>query len=169
MPRRLLLLLAALAALALVSVSPAFAASGAQTRVRASTPTVQDHTGLTALGSSCSRPGSATGFAKTAAGFCVATLPTAVMGRQADTAVAQDWAGHEVLNLPTDKWSIEANGAWVKSVADRGMDAYTASPLSSENPWDAEDGRETVYARELRQLTEQYGYQWDEDTLRPPG
>jgi len=73
-----------------------------------------------------------------------------------------------VLNLPGDEWSIEANDAWVKSVADRGMYAYTASPLNFENLWDAAEGRETVYARELRQLTEQYGYKWDGDTLKPP-
>jgi hypothetical protein len=92
----------------------------------------------------------------------------AVIGRQGDTAVAQDWPGHEVLNLPQGEWSIDANDKWVASVADRGMDVYTASPLTEENLWDSEAMRETVYARELRMFQEDYGYGWDGDYLRAP-
>ena len=92
----------------------------------------------------------------------------AVIGRQGDTAVAQDWPGHEVLNLPQGEWSIDANDKWVASVADRGMDVYTASPLTEENLWDSEEMRETVYARELRMFQEDYGYGWDGDYLRAP-
>lgn len=82
--------------------------------------------------------------------------------------MAQDWPGHEVLNLPQGEWSIDANDKWVASVADRGMDVYTASPLTEENLWDSEAMRETVYARELRMFQEDYGYGWDGDYLRAP-
>ncbi len=33
----------------------------------------------------------------------------AVIGRQADTAVANDWAQHEVLDLPNSEWTIAKN------------------------------------------------------------
>jgi hypothetical protein len=42
----------------------------------------------------------------------------AVIGRQPDTAVAQDWAGHEVLNLPGNEWSIARNDEWVRGHGD---------------------------------------------------
>jgi hypothetical protein len=94
----------------------------------------------------------------------------AVIGRQADTAVAESWPGHEVLNLPN--WDIPANDAWVRSVADRGLDVYTASPTNFENLWNAGAnagaGRETGCARGLRQFTEDYGCTWDGDYLRAP-
>ena len=94
--------------------------------------------------------------------------PVAVVGRQADTAVAQDWAGHEVLNLPADQWSIQANDQWVRSVIDRNMNVYAASNPTWENLWDATAGRPTVFARELQQLTDA-GYQWQGYSLVPPG
>ena len=78
----------------------------------------------------------------------------AVIGRQADTAVAKDWAGHEVLDTPN--WSPEINDEWI-GVASRGLDVYTASPTTAENLWDAEAGRPTVYAGELSQFID-YGY-----------
>jgi hypothetical protein len=55
-----------------------------------------------------------------------------------------------------------------RSVAERKMDVYTASPLSHDNLWDAAKSRETIYARELRQLTEEHGYRGDGDDLRAP-
>ena len=55
----------------------------------------------------------------------------AVIGRQVDTAVAKDWAGHEVLDIPD--WSPAANDDWVSSVVKRGMDVYTASPTTAAN------------------------------------
>lgn len=104
-----------------------------------------------------------------AEGGAAATDNVAVIGRQWDTAVAQDWPGHEVLNLPNGEWSIEANDKWVASVAERGMDVYTASPLTYENLWDQEAMRETVYARELRMFqSDEFGYTWDGDYLRAP-
>jgi hypothetical protein len=70
--RRLLLLLAALTALTLASVSSALAAVGAQNSVRAFSQPGQARTGLTALESSCSRPGSIASGREIVAGFCVA-------------------------------------------------------------------------------------------------
>jgi hypothetical protein len=91
---------------------------------------------------------------------------TAVIGRQWDTEVARDWPGHEVLNLPD--WTIQKNDQWVQSVAERRLDVYVGSPTTYENLWDAAEGRQTVFARELGQLTDA-GYTWDGYTMRPPG
>lgn len=90
----------------------------------------------------------------------------AVVGRQWDTAVAQDWPGHEVLDIPD--WTIARNDDWVQSVVDRNMDVYTASPQTKANLWDADANRPTVYARELEQL-QNAGYVPDGDYLRAPG
>lgn len=94
------------------------------------------------------------------------TSNVAVIGRTFDTEVARGWKGHQVLNLRN--WSLRSNDAWIKSVSDRGMDVYTASPRTYENLWDAVEGRERVFARELLQLTEDYGYRWEGDYLRSP-
>jgi hypothetical protein len=100
------------------------------------------------------------------------TLPgansTAVIGRQADTSVAKDWAGHEVLDLPMNQWSIQANDSWVQSVIGRRMQVYVASPPRWGNLWASGAGRPTVFGRELRQFLEA-GYNWRGYTLIPPG
>ena len=57
--------------------------------------------------------------------------PVAVIGRIPDTAVAKEWPGHEVLDIPD--WKIEKNDAWVQSVIERRMDVYIASPEVPEN------------------------------------
>lgn len=93
---------------------------------------------------------------------------TAVIGRQADTAVAKDWAGHEVLDLPAKEWSIARNDQWVQSVVDRKMPVYVGSPTTWPNLWDAAAGRSTVFGRELQQFTKA-GYTWDGWTMIPPG
>jgi hypothetical protein len=93
---------------------------------------------------------------------------TAVIGRQPDTAVAKDWAGHEVLDLPAKEWSIARNDQWVRSVIDRKMPVYVGSPTTWPNLWDAAAGRSTVFGRELRQFTKA-GYTWDGWTMIPPG
>ncbi|HXC76894.1 MAG TPA: hypothetical protein VNU19_07575, partial [Candidatus Acidoferrum sp.] len=93
---------------------------------------------------------------------------TAVIGRQADTAVAKDWAGHEVLDLPANEWSIAKNDQWVQSVVDRKMPVYVGSPTTWPNLWDATAGRTTVFGRELQQFTNA-GYTWDGWTMVPPG
>jgi RHS repeat-associated protein len=96
---------------------------------------------------------------------------TAVIGRVRpvnDTAVAKDWPGHEVLDLPQDQWSIARNDDWVQSVIDRKMSVYVASNPTWENMWDAVNARSTVFGRELSQFTNA-GYTWDGWTMLPPG
>ena len=45
-----------------------------------------------------------------------------VLGRQADTAVANGWDGHVVLNTPN--WSFELNDAFIRSAIDQGRRIY---------------------------------------------
>lgn len=73
MPRRLLLLLAALTVFVLASVSSALAGVGAQNGVRAFTTADQARAGLTSLESPCTRQDSTGTTARSVAGFCVAT------------------------------------------------------------------------------------------------
>jgi hypothetical protein len=83
------------------------------------------------------------------------TSEIAVVGRQWDTAVARDWPGHEVLDIPD--WTIRANDAWVDSVIDRQLPVYVASPETKANLFDVVSDRPTVFGRELDQLR-QAGY-----------
>lgn len=92
----------------------------------------------------------------------------AVIGRQGDTAVAKDWAGHEVLDLPANQWSLARNDEWVQSVVERKMDVYVGSNTTWDNLWDATNARPTVFGRELKQFTDA-GYRWDGWYLRAPG
>jgi hypothetical protein len=71
--RRLILLLAALTALMLAGGSSSLAAGGAQTNVRAFDETAPSLIRLQTAESSCTRPGSISSTARTAAGFLVAT------------------------------------------------------------------------------------------------
>ncbi|WP_439676263.1 DUF6531 domain-containing protein [Embleya sp. MST-111070] len=89
----------------------------------------------------------------------------AVIGRREDTAAAGNWEGHDVLDVP--KWSIELNDQWIQNIIAERQDVYLASPLTHDNLWRSQRGRETVTAREVRMLTEA-GYTWDGNYLRPP-
>ena len=51
---------------------------------------------------------------------------TVVLGRQADTAVANGWDDHVVLN--TDDWSRDLNDEWVRGAIDYQRPVYSASP-----------------------------------------
>ncbi|HVW24904.1 MAG TPA: RHS repeat-associated core domain-containing protein [Polyangiaceae bacterium] len=90
---------------------------------------------------------------------------TAVIGRQIDTAVAKDWAGHDVLDIPD--WTIEKNDAWVQAAVDRKATVYIASPLTKANLYDAVAGRFTVFGREVGQFLKA-GYKISGDYLVPP-
>lgn len=90
----------------------------------------------------------------------------AVIGRQWDTAVAKDWPGHEVLDIP--KWSPAKNDAWVNGIIERQQRVYIASPETKANLWDAVNNRTTVFGRELGQLFDA-GYMRSGDYLLPPG
>ena len=72
-----------------------------------------------------------------------------VIGRLEDTKVAKDWDGHDVLNIPN--WTIKKNDQWIQQGVKNKQEFYTASPEKG-NLWDAAANRETVYARELRQI-----------------
>lgn len=86
MPRRkLVILIVALTALVLVSVSSALAAPGAQTRVWAQNGPGQVNTGVSTLDSSCTHQGSIGSGAEFVSGFCVATEDTG--------ALSDGWAG----------------------------------------------------------------------------
>ena len=90
----------------------------------------------------------------------------AVIGRQWDTAVAKDWPGHEVADIP--KWSIAKNDAWVNGVIERGQKVYIGSPETKANLWDSVNNRSTVFGRELSQFLDA-GYTRSGDYLLPPG
>ncbi|WP_412794201.1 polymorphic toxin-type HINT domain-containing protein [Streptomyces sp. MS06] len=98
------------------------------------------------------------------------TLPSsstddfAVIGRKSDVNVAREWEGHEVLDLP--RWSIEQNDRWIKGVIDSRQKVYVSSP--ERGNLRTPGGRETVFARELRQLRDA-GYTRDGDYMLPPG
>jgi uncharacterized protein YukE len=89
---------------------------------------------------------------------------TPVIGRLEDTAVASDWPGHAVLNLP--KWNLDRNAEWIQSVIDQRARVYVASPLEG-NLRDATLNRPTVFALELQQLREA-GYRRVGDYMEPP-
>jgi hypothetical protein len=91
-----------------------------------------------------------------------------VIGSQEDTAVAKDWPGHDVLDLPNGQWTIEKNDAWVAQAIARGATVYLASPQNQSTLWDSAENRERVYARELRQFLDA-GYTQNGDYLLPPG
>ncbi len=87
-----------------------------------------------------------------------------VIGRHFDTKIAQDWAGHKVLNIRN--WSIPKNDAWVKNIIRERARVYLASPQTRKNLWDNYHNRERVFARELRQLMAA-GYKQVGDYLLP--
>jgi hypothetical protein len=90
----------------------------------------------------------------------------AVIGRHDETVLAEEWPGHEVLNLRD--WTLARNDRWVQSVIERKMRVYVVSRTTWPNLWDSVAGRPTVFARELEQFSSA-GYTWDGWTLVPPG
>ncbi len=119
-------------------------------------------------GASASRGGASAATSSASDGAGGAARTTAVIGRQPDTAVAKNWPGHEVLDLPANEWTLAKNDQWVQSVINRKMPVYVGSPTTWSNLWDAAAGRPTVFARELQQFTGA-GYTWDSWTMMPPG
>jgi RHS repeat-associated protein len=89
----------------------------------------------------------------------------AVIGRQADTLIAKDWAGHIVLDLPD--WTLAKNDAWIKSLIEGRVTVYLASAPTARNVFDEIAGRSTVFGRELQQLLSA-GYRRVGDHLVPP-
>jgi hypothetical protein len=75
-----------------------------------------------------------------------------VLGRQWDTAVAQGWDGHTVLDTPN--WSPELNDEFVRGAMDYQRPIYLASPIEGNmvTQGGPRDGLPTVYATELNIL-----------------
>jgi hypothetical protein len=90
-----------------------------------------------------------------------------VIGRQVDTAVAKDWAGHTVLDLPQEAWSLDVNDAFIEQAIEEGQTVYLASATTEANLFDAVAGRATVFAREVQQFLAA-GYTRVGDYLVPP-
>jgi hypothetical protein len=75
-----------------------------------------------------------------------------VLGRQVDTAVAQNWPGHKVLSI--DNWTLARNDNFIATAIERGQNAYLASPMAGNLVQQAGRyaGQPTVFAREIGQL-----------------
>jgi len=90
---------------------------------------------------------------------------TYVIGRRPDTAVAESWLEHNVLNTPN--WTLKKNDAWIANIISQNAKVYVGSPETKANLWDAANNRPTVFARELQQL-QQAGYTRSGDYMLPP-
>ena len=77
-----------------------------------------------------------------------------VLGRQVDTAVAKDWPGHKVLDVPD--WSLKTNDDFIRGIIDNRGQVYLGSPQNRSTLWDAKNNRPTVFVRELEQLRAAY-------------
>ncbi|MEJ1968709.1 MAG: hypothetical protein WDN03_08795 [Rhizomicrobium sp.] len=73
-----------------------------------------------------------------------------VIGRQTDTAVANDWIGHSVFDTPD--WTLSKNDAFIQNIINGRGTVYVASPESQENLWSSVENRPSIFARELGQL-----------------
>jgi hypothetical protein len=89
-----------------------------------------------------------------------------VIGRQVDTAVAKDWAGHKILDIPN--WTLKKNDAWTQGIIDSQAKVYIGTPQTPKTLWDAVNNRPTVFSRELDQLRGA-GYKQVGDYMHPPG
>jgi hypothetical protein len=105
------------------------------------------------------------GCSDAADGLPAADSELVVLGRQVDTAVAKEWPGHQVLDIPD--WTLGKNDAWVQSAIDRNANVYLASPQNASTLFDTVAGRPTVFARELGQFFDA-GYTQAGDYMIPP-
>ncbi len=94
-------------------------------------------------------------------------MPTAkesdifVIGRQPDTAVAKNWPGHFVLDLPKEQWSPSVNDAVMGAAIKNKVTFYTASPQTATNV------KTTIYGRELQQIRSSGKYEEVEQYFLP--
>jgi RHS repeat-associated protein len=91
-----------------------------------------------------------------------------VIGRGFDTAIAKDWAGHTVIDLPAAEWSLATNDTMIKAAIDARQTIYLASSTTAKNMFNVVENRATVFGREVQQFLEA-GYQRIGDYLYPPG
>jgi hypothetical protein len=73
-----------------------------------------------------------------------------VIGRKTDTEIAQDFPGHQILDLPKDDWRLGINDAWMQGGIDRRATFYTAT--TSNATLQPSKYGPTVFERELIQL-----------------
>jgi uncharacterized protein RhaS with RHS repeats len=88
-----------------------------------------------------------------------------VIGRQVDTAVAKDWAGHTVVDIPN--WTATKNDQLMSGAIRNRQTVYVGSPQNAANLWDSFSDSATVFARELKQFLDA-GYRQIGDYLHPP-
>ena len=123
MPRRLLLLLAALTVLALTGLAGIATAAasgvGAQNRVRAFDETAPSLIGIRATESPCSRPSLIGSTAEVASGFCVAAEETVITG-------ARGPSSGRLFDPGAAGGPIEQLDASTASITDEGVDAVEA-------------------------------------------
>jgi RHS repeat-associated protein len=136
--------------------------TGGATRIASGLDELIDVGDTTGIGGSTAATG-----ATIAADVAAANDSLVVIGRQVDTAVAKDWPGHAVLDLPASEWSIAANDAWVQQAINARQSVYLASPTTEANLFDSVAGRSTVFGRELQQFLSA-GYTRVGDYLIPP-
>jgi hypothetical protein len=111
--------------------------------------------------------GAVAGFNSLAAETAAAAEnPIYVLGRQVDTAVAKNWPGHSILDIPD--WTLAKNDAFVQNIIDQRATVYLGSPQTEATLFDAANNRMTVFARELEQL-KAAGYKQAGDYMLPPG
>ena len=91
--------------------------------------------------------------------------PLYVLGRQIDTAVAKNWEGHSILDIPD--WTLAKNDAFIQGIIDKRGTVYLGSPQNAATLWDPVYNRPTVFARELAQL-KAAGYTQSGDYMYPP-
>ncbi len=80
------------------------------------------------------------------------TLDVKVIGRSWDTAVAKEWSGHDVLDIPN--WTPKKNMAWVDDGIVNRQSFYTASGEAGNliQTGGRYAGQPTMYARELARV-----------------
>jgi RHS repeat-associated protein len=89
-----------------------------------------------------------------------------VIGRKWDVAIARDWPGHKILDIPD--WSLAKNDQWIQAVIDKKATVYLGSPTTRDHLFDAITNQPTVFGREVQQL-ESAGLKRIGDYLIPPG
>jgi len=162
MPRRLLLLLAALTALALASLagiaSAASTGTGAQNRVGALQTSGASFVGLASFESPCLRPGSAAGSVQIVVGFCVAAedaedTVSLFKAPQPGRGASQFENGYSAADFPGGPGQDSDGLAYFardKSIADEFADSYGEGVIETKVP-------RSVYESQYAQF--EYPYQ----------
>jgi len=92
-----------------------------------------------------------------------------VIGRLEDTSVAKEWAGHDVLSVPQNEWTLDLNMEWIDDGIKNKQDFYVASPMSGNNlvSTNPQYPGLTVFGQEINRL-EDAGYELVGDVFMHP-